>query len=303
MAARKVLITGGTGQLGIELLRAGWPGDVELQAPDRTELDLGSADAIRDVVRDGGWNCAINAAAYTAVDAAEENAGEAFMANCQAPAWLAEATASAGIPLIHVSTDYVFAGDAAESYGEDDPVRPLGVYGASKAAGEMAVRSVNSRSVIVRTAWVLSAHRSNFLKTMLRLAADRPALNVVSDQRGCPTSAADMAGALMVIACRQMNDADAPCGTYHFVNSGEASWYELAVEIFRLSGGVGGPVAEVRPIPAREFPAKAERPANSRLSTAKIRRDFALEPRDWRLAVADIIDELHRSGGLKGSVE
>ena len=296
---RRILITGGTGQLGIELLRQSWPSDIEVHAPPREEIDLADPQSIETMVGREAWACVINTAAYTAVDAAESDAGSAFLANCQGPAWLAQATAHAGIPLIHVSTDYVFGGDASEPYREDDPISPVGVYGASKAAGEIAVRTINPRSVIVRTAWVLSAHRSNFLKTMLRLAADRPALRVVSDQRGCPTSAADIAAALVTIACRHMEDVGAPAGTYHFVNSGEASWHELAVEIFKLSAARGGPTAEVEPIAARDYPTAARRPANSRLATAKIARDFGISPRDWHAAIADIVAELDQNGTFK----
>ena len=296
---RRILITGGTGQLGIELLHQSWPSDIEVHAPPREELDLADPQSIEAMVGREAWACVINSAAYTAVDAAESDAGSAFLANCQGPAWLAQATANAGIPLIHVSTDYVFAGDASEPYREDDPISPAGVYGASKAAGEMAVRTINPRSVILRTAWVLSAHRSNFLKTMLRLAADRPALRVVSDQRGCPTSAADIAAALVTIATRHMGDVGAPAGTYHFVNSGEASWHELAVEIFKLSAARGGPTAEVEPIATSDYPTAARRPANSRLATAKIAHDFGISPRDWRAAIADIVAELDQNGTLK----
>lgn len=296
---RKILITGGKGQLGIELLRLSWPADVELYAPSREELDLASAQSIAAVVGSEPWACVINAGAYTAVDAAESDAGNAFLANCQGPAFLAEATAKAGIPLIHVSTDYVFSGDAHRPYREDDPICPVSVYGASKAAGELAVRAINPRSVVLRTAWVLSAHRSNFLKTMLRLAATRPSLRVVADQLGCPTAAADIAAAIAAIAIRLVEDEGVPVGTYHFVNSGEASWNELAIEIFRQSGERGGPVADVEPIATSEYPTAASRPANSRLATGKIQSDFGISPRDWRAAVADIIAELDRNGTLK----
>lgn len=298
---RKILITGGTGQLGIELLRQPWPEDVEIHAPSRSELDLNSKESIQATIGSQPWACVINSAAYTAVDAAESDPGKAFLANCLGPAWLAEATAKAGLPLIHVSTDYVFSGEQEGYYSEEDPVCPAGAYGASKAAGELAVRTVNSRSVIVRTAWVLSPHRSNFLKTMLRLATERPKLRVVADQRGCPTSASDIAAALMTVALRQIEDADAPTGTYHFVNSGEASWFELAVEIFRLSAERGGPSAEVEPIATSEFSTLVRRPANSRLGTARFARDFAINPRDWRSAVTDIIAELDGAGELKGT--
>lgn len=295
----KILITGGTGQLGIELLRRPWRHDVEIVAPLRAEFDLVNAAAIGGFIDRIQPDCVINAAAFTAVDAAEDDPANAFLTNCQGPALLAAATAKAGTPLVHLSTDYVFAGDGTGVHDEDDPIGPIGVYGASKAAGELAVRAINPRSVVVRTAWVLSAHRSNFLKTMLRVAAERPSLRVVTDQRGCPTSAADLAAALATIALREVDDQNAPAGIYHFVNSGDASWHELAVEIFRLSRPRGGPAAEVEPITTGEFSTRARRPANSRLSTSKIERDFGITPRDWRAAVADIIAELDENGELK----
>jgi dTDP-4-dehydrorhamnose reductase len=298
----KLLLIGGAGQLGLEIQRQAASAGFDLFAPDRDQLDLGKADAIRAVVERDQWDCVINSAAFTAVDAAEEQPGAAFLANCQGPAWLAEATASRDIPLIHVSTDYVFGGDSPQPYAEADPVDPIGVYGASKAAGELAVRTANSRSVIVRTAWVLSAHRSNFLKTMLRLAGERDWVGVVADQRGCPTSAADIAAALLVIARRLVEDASSPTGIFHFVNAGEASWHELASEIFRLSAERGGPTAEVRPIRTTDFPTRARRPSNSRLSTDKIEQGFGLRPRPWRQAVAEIISDLDEVGALKEKV-
>ena len=296
---RKILITGGTGQLGIELMRQSWPDGIELQAPSRKVLDLADARSIETNIARESWACVINAAAYTAVDAAESDAGSAFLANGLGPALLAEATAKAGIPLIHLSTDYVFSGEEGRPYREDDPVCPVSVYGASKAAGELAVRTINPRSIILRTAWVLSAHRSNFLRTMLRLATHRPSLRVVADQRGCPTSAADLAAAIAAISLRLVEHVDAPVGTYHFVNSGEASWSELAIEIFRLSAEHGGPASEVEPIATSEFPTAARRPANSRLATDKINCSFGISPREWRAAVADIVAELDRNGTLK----
>jgi dTDP-4-dehydrorhamnose reductase len=295
---RNLLITGGTGQLGIELIRHSWPKDVRVHAPSRAELDLGRPDSIRDILGSARWDCVINAAAYTAVDLAEDDAGNAFLANCQGPAWLAEATAKCGIPIIHVSTDYVFAGDSLRPYSEEDPICPINIYGASKAAGEIAVRSNNPRSVIVRTAWVLSPHRSNFLKTMLRLAAERDRLRVVADQRGCPTSATDLAGALAIVAKQAIEDP-ASSGTYHFCNAGDASWHELALEILGQSASLGGPFADVDPINTSDFPTRAKRPANSQLVTGKISRNFGINPRNWRLAVADIMAELGGTSALK----
>jgi dTDP-4-dehydrorhamnose reductase len=285
---RDILVTGGQGQIGLELARQAWPADLSVHFPARDELDIGSQASLAGYLRGRSFDAIINCAAYTAVDKAEEERELAFLVNGEAPGWLADA----GIPLVHVSTDYVFDGSADGYYREDDPVVPLGVYGASKLEGERAVRAGQSRSVILRTAWVLSAHRANFLKTMLRVGATNPRLRVVDDQRGCPTSAADIASALRVIALRLIEDRQAPLGTYHFVNAGEATWCGLAREIFALSAAAGGPSAEVEAIATADYPTPAKRPANSRLSTAKITADYGIHPRDWRAAVRDIVDEL-----------
>lgn len=289
---RHILVTGGAGQVGIELSRAMWPADVKLHTPMRSQLDLGDCASIKAAFAATPFSAVINSAAYTAVDRAESEAGEAFAANALGPALLADATRLANIPLIQVSTDYVFDGSAAGYYYERDPVAPLGVYGASKLAGELAVRAGNPHSVVMRTAWVVSAHRANFLKTMLRHGVNCPLLRVVDDQIGCPTSAKDIAEALKVITLRMLDDADAPVGVYHFVNAGEASWRSLADEIFAQSAAAGGPRPEVEPITTANYPTPAKRPANSRLSTAKITADFGIEPRDWRAAIKEIVGEL-----------
>lgn len=289
---RDILITGGAGQVGIELARQKWPDNIRLHIPTRAELDLASPTSVKEAFAACRFAAVINPAAYTAVDKAEDEAGEAFLANAQGPAWLAEATRKAGIPLIHVSTDYVFDGSKAGPYVESDPVAPIGVYGASKLAGEYAVLSGNPRSVILRTAWVLSAHRGNFLKTMLRVGATNSQLRVVDDQVGCPTAAADIAAALKTITLRMIDDLEAPTGIHHFVNSAEASWCGLAREIFRLSAAAGGPSAEVVAITTAEYPTPARRPVNSRLSTAKIGASYGIVPRAWQAAVKDIIEEL-----------
>jgi dTDP-4-dehydrorhamnose reductase len=288
-----ILITGGAGQVGLELQAAAWPEGVVLHAPMRAELDLSDAASVRAAFAAARFAAVINSGAHTAVDKAETEVAAAFAANAMGPAVLADATREAGIPLIQVSTDYVFDGSKPVPYVETDPVGPLGAYGASKLAGELAVRAGNPRSVVLRTAWVLSAHRANFLKTMLRLAADRPALRVVGDQHGCPTSARDIAAALKTIALKMIADADAPTGVYHFVNAGETTWAGLAGEIFALSAATGGPSATVEAIPSSDYPTPAKRPSNSRLSTAKLTRDYGIAPRPWQAAVAEIVHELH----------
>ena len=289
-----ILVTGGAGQVGLELARVGWPAGVRLHLPTRAELDLADADAVRALFARVPFKAVINSGAYTAVDKAETEVAAAFAANAMGPAILAEATRAAAIPLIQVSTDYVFDGSGEQDYAETDAVGPLGVYGASKLAGEYAVRTGNPRSVVLRTAWVLSVHRANFLKTMLRLAADRPALRVVDDQTGSPTSARDIAQTLAAITLKMIADPEAPTGVYHFVNGGSTSWAGLAREVFARSAALGGPSAEVEGITTAEYPTPARRPSNSRLSTFKITRDYGVAPRPWQDAVAEIVAELHQ---------
>ena len=286
-----VLVTGGAGQIGLELGRLNCGRALQLHFPSRDRLDVANALAVRAAFRDVPFSAVINSGAYTAVDRAETDAGEAFRANALGPAVLAEVTAEAGIPLIQISTDYVFNGRSTRPYTEEDPTDPLGVYGASKLAGELAVRAINPRHVILRTAWVLSSHRSNFLKTMLRLANERSELRVVDDQMGSPTSAADIASVLRTVVQRLIADPIAPFGTYHFVNKGVASWADLAEAIVDAKSVGGSPVKVIR-IPSADYPTPAMRPANSVLDTTKITRDYGVSPRVWREAVSDIIGEL-----------
>jgi len=238
------------------------------------------------------WAAVINGAAYTAVDKAETDLVTAWAVNAMAPAAFAEGCAKAGIPLVQVSTDYVFAGDKAGAWEVNDPVAPLGVYGASKLGGELAVRTSGARHAIVRTAWVVSAHGANFVKTMLRVGETRDSLTVVADQRGSPTSATYLAAALMTIAVRLSEDADAPTGTFHFSNAGDINWADFATEIFRQSTLRGGPSAAVVPIPSSDYPTPAQRPANSLLSHDAIHTAYGIKPRDWHVALSDILDEL-----------
>lgn len=283
-----ILVTGGSGQVGGALVRLA-PPEVEIVAPDRAALDLSDPNALAAKVAARNWHAVVNCAAYTAVDRAESDVVAAWQVNALAPAALAAASRAAGIPIIHVSTDYVFDGAKAEPYVEEDPVGPLGVYGASKLGGELAVRSANPVHVILRTAWVVSATGSNFVKTMLRLGAERPQLRVVADQKGCPTAADDIARAILTILGRI---AEGPYGTYHFVNGGEATWHQLAEAVFARAAAHGRPAPSVEPIATSDYPTPAARPANSRLATAKIMRDFGIVPRDWHEAVDEIVDAL-----------
>jgi dTDP-4-dehydrorhamnose reductase len=258
----------------------------------RNALDLTDSAALLAKVAERPWAAVINSAAYTAVDKAESDQVTAWTVNAMAPAVLAAACAANGVPIVQVSTDYVFGGDRAGAWDIDDPVAPLGVYGASKLGGELAVRTSGARHAIVRTAWVVSAHGNNFVKTMLRAGAANPLLHVVDDQRGSPTSAVDLAQALMTITLCLARDADAPTGTFHFSNAGATTWADFARAIFAQSAVRGGPVAEVMPISTADYPTPAQRPANSLLSTAALTAAYGIRPRPWDAALGDILDEL-----------
>ena len=289
---RDILVTGGNGQLGTELQRHRWPDGWRVVAIDLDELDLGDTAAIAAKVAERSWAAVISAGAYTAVDKAEEDAVTAWRINAVAPAALAVACARADIPIVHVSTDYVFSGDKAGPWHVDDPVCPVSVYGASKLGGELAVATSAKRYVIVRTAWLVSAHGNNFIKTMLRLGESRDNVSVVADQHGSPTSAADLAAALADIAVRLVEDPMARTGTYHFSNAGPTTWYGFACEIFEQARSRGQRPPSVAAIGTSDYPTPARRPANSLLSTDAIRRDYGIVARPWRDALSDILDEL-----------
>lgn len=296
----RILVTGGTGQVGTELASQKWPEHVELVIPSRQELDLESVGSIRAYLAGRRFDAVINPAAYTAVDKAEADCTTSFAVNALAPAALADATRELDIPLVHVSTDYVFNGSKVGSYGEDDPIDPINVYGASKAAGEHAVRLGNPRHVILRTAWVFSPHGNNFVKTMLRLA-ERPQLRVVDDQKGCPTSASDIAHTLVTITMRLIEDPEAPVGTFHFVNEGETTWCGFAREIFLQERESGISAPEVVAISGAEYPTPARRPSNSVLSTTRLVDRYGIMPRHWKMALQETLVSL-RTQRSKGAV-
>ncbi|AWN41148.1 dTDP-4-dehydrorhamnose reductase [Methylobacterium durans] len=288
----EILILGGAGQVGTELQALAWGEGVRLHAPTRVELDITDERAVAEALTGRGYAAVINTAAYTAVDKAESEVAAAWRLNALAPAYLAAATKVAGIPLVQVSTDYVFDGSKPGAYEPDDPIDPRSVYGASKAAGELAVRTGNPRHAILRTAWVVSPHRANFVKTMLRLSAERERLSVVEDQHGCPTSAADLADALRVVTLRLVSDAAAPTGTFHCVNAGVTTWRSFARAIVEGSARRGGRAVPVDGIPSSAYPTPAQRPANSQLSTASLTAAYGLTMRPWAKALEDILDRL-----------
>jgi dTDP-4-dehydrorhamnose reductase len=261
---KKALLTGGTGQIGAAIAKAAARHGFAVTAPARTVLDLTKVDEIVSAVDSGDWSVIINCAAYTAVDKAQSEPALANAINRVAPGIFASEAARRAIPIIHLSTDYVFDGSKATPYFEDDPVYPLGVYGASKESGEAAVRAYNPVHAIIRTAWVVSAGGGNFINTMLRLASERDEIGVVNDQVGCPTSATDIAEAVLRVAQRMTDGSPMLPGTWHFVNSGNATWHDLAAFIFAKAGAKGHKVPRLNAITT---------------------------PRHWHDAIGDILDE------------
>jgi len=290
----KLLVLGAAGQIGHELCRLRWPADYRIAGFDRADIDIADRQAVADAVQRERPDIVINAAAYTAVDRAEREAEAAFAVNATGPALLAAACKAAAIPLIHISTDYVFDGSKEGPYREDDPVNPLGVYGRSKAAGDRAVRAALAEHVILRTAWVYSAHGHNFVRTMLRLASERPVLRVVADQIGSPTSGADAARAIAAIVQR-IAAGDDHWGTYNFASAGAVSWHGFAQAIFDLAAPWRGPPPTVEAITTADYPTPACRPANSVLDCGRIAEVFGIAPRLWRDALAEVIRELYES--------
>jgi dTDP-4-dehydrorhamnose reductase len=288
----RILIAGREGQLARALLSrlAGH----ELTALEPPELDLASRDSIASAMDAARPELVINAAAYTAVDRAEDQADLARAVNATGAGWLAEAAAARGAPFVHVSTDYVFAGDKGAPYVETDPVAPLGVYGVTKEEGERVVRAANPRSVVIRTAWVCSADGANFVKTMLRLAGERDEIRVVADQHGAPTFAADLADAIARMIPRLMaaQPGDEAFGIFHLSGTPHTTWHGFTQEILAQAGRRGHPVPKLTPIATADYPTKARRPADGRLDCAKIGRVHGIAPADWRVSLGHCLDIL-----------
>jgi dTDP-4-dehydrorhamnose reductase len=286
---KHALVTGGDGQLGQALGALAWPAGWTATPMSRRELDLEDASTIAAAMARRPWSAVINAAAYTAVDRAESEPARAWAVNAIGPALLAERCRAAGIPLVQVSTDYVFAGTTSGARHPDDVTGPLGVYGASKLGGELAVRTAGVRHAIVRTAWVFGATGSNFVRTMLRLAREREVVRVVGDQVGSPTAAADLAAAVAQVAIRMVDSPLLPSGVHHFANAGATNWASFAREIFARSAALGGPSARIETIATADFPTPARRPANSLLDTGTLTETFGVAPRAWQDALQDVL--------------
>ncbi|MBP2232960.1 dTDP-4-dehydrorhamnose reductase [Azospirillum agricola] len=289
----KVLVLGTSGQVGDALMRASWPADTTLTGLARPALDMADPASIDRAMAEHAPDLVINATAYTAVDKAENDREAAFAINRDGPARLAALCAARGVPLVHISTDYVFDGSKPAPYTEDDPVDPVNVYGASKEAGESAVRAAVAAHVILRTSWVYAAHGANFVKTMLRLGRERPELGVVADQTGAPTAAADIADAIIAIAARiQSRPDDVPWGTYHLTGSGETTWFGFAERIFQRLEREEGRRPALKPIATAAYPTPARRPANSRLDCGRLRAAFGITPPAWEDSLERVLDAL-----------
>ena len=280
----RIAILGSNGQVGRELARLASARAIPVAAFDRVQCDITDPDALDRAINGAG--VVVNCAAYTAVDRADSEREAPFGINAEAPGMMAEICARRGVPLVHISTDYVFDGSGDRPWREDDPVAPLSVYGRSKLAGEEAVRARLPEHIILRTSWVFSSHGQNFVKTMLRLAETRPELRIVGDQRGGPTAAADIAAAILAIVGR-MADATIPWGTYHFSGAPFATWFDFAKAILHDRGEV--PVAAIT---TEEFPTPAARPRNSMLDCTLIRATFGIEQPDWRVSLDCVLREL-----------
>ncbi|TPN01702.1 dTDP-4-dehydrorhamnose reductase [Mesorhizobium sp. B2-1-3A] len=290
----RLVVTGREGQVAASLLEAcqGKAG-MEVVAIGRPELDLARPETIIDALAAAKPDIVVSAAAYTAVDQAEDEPDLAFAVNATGAGKVAEAAARLGAPVIHLSTDYVFDGSASHAYVETDATAPLGVYGASKLAGEQAVAAAGPRHLILRTAWVYSPFGRNFVKTMLRLAADRDEISVVADQWGNPTSALDMADAILHAAAALHGDNSVGAfGTYHLAGTGETNWSGFARHILDTSRAAGGAWAQARDIASKDYPTKARRPANSRLSSAKFADVFGWSAPDWRQSTEAVVRRL-----------
>ena len=293
----RILVIGAQGQVGSALMRAAWPAGCQLIGVARPEIDLAAPGSLVDAVAAHRPRFIVNAAAYTAVDKAESDRTAAFATNGEAPGLLARLAREHGATLVHLSTDYVFDGSKTAPYVETDPTGPLGVYGESKLAGEQAIAAAGGDWVILRTAWVYDAGPRNFVATMLRLGAQRDQLTVVNDQQGCPTSAAEIADAIVAVVASRRENPRGPAGIFHFSGGGATTWFDFANAIFAEAARRGQKVPAVMPISTEQYPTPAKRPRNSRLECRKFTQAFGVSLRPWQESLARTMAERDRLAG------
>jgi dTDP-4-dehydrorhamnose reductase len=289
---RTLLVFGGDGQVGRAIAARRPPDGWRLVTASRNEADITRADAVTRLVSRLQPDAVVNAAAFTAVDDAEAVPRRAHQVNGEGAGIVAAAALRVGAPIIHLSTDYVFDGRASRPWFEDDPVGPLSVYGVTKEAGEQAVRRIHSGHVILRTSWVFGDHGKNFVKTMLRLGAERPLLRIVADQHGCPTAASDLADAIWRLAMQATPATHDVFGTFHYAGRGPTTWFEFARRIFAEARRHGMPSPEVEPIASQAYPTPARRPAYSVLDCDKIGAVHGIVPPSWQDGLAACIANL-----------
>ena len=292
-----MLVTGGSGQLALALERAAILRHRAVRRVGRPEFDFDHPETVAASFARHRPSLVVNAAAWTAVDLAETNEAAAARANAEGPALLARLCAQDGVPVIHVSTDYVFDGDKGAPYVETDPTSPTGVYGATKLAGEAAVLAANPRSLVLRTSWVYSPDGKNFVRTMLGAALKTSTLRVVADQQGCPTSADDLAEAILLVAARIDEGWQEDWhGVYHAAGEGSTTWHGLAVATFEEAARHGRIPPTVEPILTADWPTPARRPADSRLDCARLAAVFGARLPPWRDGLARTVDTLLAEG-------
>jgi dTDP-4-dehydrorhamnose reductase len=278
-----ILVLGAGGQVGRALVERAEGAAVGL---DRTACDISDPDSVARAMTASNPSIVVNCAGYTAVDRAESERDRAFAVNARGVEIVARETAKRGVPVIHLSTDYVYAGTGEEPHREDDPIAPINVYGASKAAGDAALAAINEKRIVLRVSWVFGAHGANFVKTIVRLGRERSELRIVDDQIGGPTEARDIADAILsvvAICCGRGFDA---WGVYHFAGAPSTSWYGFACAICE---NAIAPPPHLIPIASREYPTPAKRPLNSILDCEKIRRVFGIKQPDWRIALSRVL--------------
>jgi len=286
----KVIVTGCYGQVGTELMTLAEAYGFEAVGFDHDTLDITNQAAVQHMITKESPDVVVNAAAYTAVDKAETDADVALAVNSAATGYLAKACAALNIPFVHISTDYVFDGSKEGAYTETDAVSPLGVYGETKLAGEELVREICTKYYILRTSWVFSAHGNNFVKTMLRLGAERNELGIVADQHGKPTSARELA----TIIYNMLNGKQEAWGTYHIAQPTETTWFGFAEAIFAEAHVQGMPlkVSTLNKLTKADYPTPAKRPANSALNCSKLETDFTIKIKPWAESLSEVIKDL-----------